>query len=310
MWRPTQKRGPIRAHSQAETGNGVVHAPPPPIPPAPPLERDYGGIFEPPKGTIFSAIAYNPWLVVACAVLCCVVGLALGAARSPVYTSSATLQVGQVNPNSPGFFGYVQSASGLATAFSRAIAAEPVLKAVERNAGFPAEEALENLSSEPIPLSPAFRIVATGDSADASMALANATAQAVVVYEGRVNGSNPEAKALLREYRRASQQVHEAEAEVGQLESSSSGDSARIQAESRRSAAKVRLQAIETAYVAAVTSAAPRRGLVSLVASATSASSDRKSKIQLYGLLGLLAGLALGTLLAVIRERRLTRPAG
>jgi uncharacterized protein involved in exopolysaccharide biosynthesis len=262
-------------------------------------------IFEPPQGPVLEAIGHNRGLVAVCAVVFCLIGVAVGFARQPVYTSSATLQVGQVNPNSPGFFGYVQSASGLATAFSRAIAAEPVLKSVERELSLPPAEAIPRLSSEPIPLSPAFRVIATGSSADAAMKLANATAEAVVVYESQSNSSNPEAKALLGEYQQASFNLHEAEASVEELESAPSGDEDRLNAEAARSAAKVKLQAIENAYVAAVTSGAPRRGLVSLLASATSASSDRTAKIELWGLLGLVAGLGIGCAAAVVRERRL-----
>jgi capsular polysaccharide biosynthesis protein len=261
-------------------------------------------IFEPPRGAVLSAIGKHWALVALCAVVFCVFGLAIGLERQPEYTSSATLQVGQVNPNSPGFFGYVQSASGLATAFSRSIAAGPVLKSVEEETGLPRSEAISRLSSEPIPLSPAFRVIATGPNADDAMQLANATGEAVVVYEGQANSANPEARSLFGEYKQASLQLHQAEAEVEELESAPAGDGDRLGAEATRSAAKVKLQAIENAYVAAVTSQAPRRGLVSMLATATSASSDRKAKIELWALLGLLAGLAIGCVAAVMRERR------
>lgn len=261
-------------------------------------------IFEPPRGAVLSAIGGHRILVAFCALLGCAIGLAIGFGRQPEYTSSATLQVGQVNPNSPGFFGYVQSASGLATAFSRSIAAGPVLKSVEEETGLPRSEAIPRLSSEPIPLSPAFRVIATGPNADAARELANATAKAVVTYEGEANSSNPEARSLLGEYKQASLQLHQAEAEVEELESAPAEDGDRLDAEATRSSAKVKLQAIENAYVAAVTSQAPRRGLVSMLATATSASSDRKAKIELWGLLGLVAGLALGCAAAVMRERR------
>jgi capsular polysaccharide biosynthesis protein len=262
-------------------------------------------IFEPPRGALLTAIDMHRALFAFCALAGCAIGLAIGLARQPEYTSSATLQVGQVNPNSPGFFGYVQSASGLATAFSRSIAAGPVLKSVEEETGLPRSEALPRLSSEPIPLSPAFRVIATGPNADDAMELANATAEAVVAYEGEANSSNPDARALLGEYKRASLQLHQAEAEVEEQESAAADDPGRLEAEAARSAAKVKQQAIENAYVAAVTSQAPRRGLVSMLATATSASSDRKAKIELWGLIGLLAGLAIGCAVAVMRERRL-----
>jgi uncharacterized protein involved in exopolysaccharide biosynthesis len=275
--------------------------------PTPPLDRamapeDELRLFEPPRSPIWTAIGLNRGLIAICAVLLCLAGLGYGLIREPTYTSSATLQVGDVNPNSPGFLGYVQSSTALAAAFSRAIGAEQVLVAVERQTGIPATEAVKRLSAEPIPLSPAFRVIATGPDEGKAKELAESAARAIVVYEGRANSSNAQAKVLLREYRKASLKLHQAEAAAGRLEAE--GGAAFLNAEAARSAAKVRVGAIENAYVAAVTSQAPRRGLVSMVAGATSAENDRKSTLELYGLLGLVLGAFLGCVLAVVREQR------
>jgi hypothetical protein len=275
--------------------------------PRPPLEEDRpmaGGVFAPANGFALRAISWNKGFIAAIAVLGAVVGLAIGLARPATYTASATLQVGQVNPNSPGFLGYVQSASSLATAFSRAIAAAPVLAEVEEKLGVPASAAVPRLSSEPIPLAPAFRVIATGDSDAAAMRLANVTAGAVVSYESKANSANPQAKELLAAYREATASLRRAEAEVDSLSSSGGDEKSLVRAEAQSSAAKVKLQGIETAYVAAVTSQAPREGLVTVLAGATSAENDRKSKVELYGFLGLLAGILVGCLAAVGREHR------
>jgi uncharacterized protein involved in exopolysaccharide biosynthesis len=284
--------------------------PPTALDPRPPLEEDgnlAGGVFAPANSFALRAISWNKGLVAAIAVLGAVVGLAIGFSRPATYTASATLQVGQVNPNSAGFLGYVQSASSLATAFSRAIAAAPVLAEVEDKLDLPASAAVPRLSSEPIPLAPAFRVIATGDSEAAAMGLANVAAGAVVTYESKANSANPQAKELLAAYREATASLRRSEAKVDGL-AGEENEKAMIGAEAERNAAKVKLRGIETAYVTAVTSQAPREGLVTVLAGATSAESDRKSKVELYGFLGLLAGLLLGCLAAVGREhRRLNR---
>lgn len=260
-------------------------------------------IFEPADSLLIRAITRHKALVAFIAVALAVVGLGIGMLRSTTYTASATLQVGQVNPNSPGFLGYEQSASSLATAFSRSIGATPVLAKIDRTLGVPSTEAAPRLSAEPIPLSPAFRVIATGSSAESAMKLANVASAAVVTYESKANSANPEASSLLNDYRNASVAVRRAEAEVIRL-SGQGNTAALVQAEAKRNATKVRLRAIETAYVSAVASQAPREGLVSLLAGATSASSDHTSKLELFGFLGLLIGVAAGCAAAVARERR------
>src|SRR2546423_11260419 len=144
------------------------HGGPPAFPPslheAPPAS---------PSGRPFAAIARHKLLVLLCAAGLGAIGAALGSARKGTYTAAATLQVGRVNPNSPGFYGFVQSASDLATAFSRAITAAPVLRAVRAHTGLQPKAAAARLSAEPIPSSPAFRVVASGPTAAAAGRLAN-----------------------------------------------------------------------------------------------------------------------------------------
>jgi uncharacterized protein involved in exopolysaccharide biosynthesis len=267
---------------------------PPPTNDPPPLVR---GVFDPPEGLAFGAIRRHKKLIAIFAVLGLLAGAALGLVRPATYEAAATLQVGQVNPNSPGFASYTQSSSSLATAFSRAIAAAPVLATVERRLHLAKTRASERLSSEPIPLSPAFRVLATGPSAAKAKRLANVAAGGVIAYENSTNSANPEAASLLAAYRRASLELSEASAAVA-----SSGGT--LEAKAKQSAAKIKLKAIAAAYVATVGSQPPREGFISLLAGATSAKSNRNSRIQLYGFLGLLLGLLAGCGAAVLRDRR------
>lgn len=261
------------------------------------------GVFEPPKGFVLSAISRNKLVVLAVAVVCALIGVGLGTTRPRTYTATAALQVGQVNPNSPGFLGYVQSASALAAAFSRAIGAEPVLAAVQRELKLAPSEASARLSSEPIPLAPSFLVIATGPTESSAVRLANVAASAVVAYESESNSANPEAASLLKEYHGASFQLQRAEAKLAHIRRRASA-TALAQAAAEKNTAAVRLKAIGVAYTSAVSSQAPRSGLVSVLATATSASSDARSKMKIFGLVGLLVGIAIGCVAAVLFERR------
>ena len=271
------------------------------------------GIFEPPNSALLAAIARNKALVCAFAIVFAIVGIAYGLSRPKTYTASATLQVGQVNPNSPGFYGYEQSAASLASTFSHAVEAEPVLDAVRRRLKLAPAVAAGRLSSEPLPVSPAFRVIATGPTAVAAIDLTNVAAKAVIAYEGESNNANPEASSLLHEYRDASVQLRHAVSHLALLSHDKhASPEALAAAEAEKSADLVRLKAISDAYVGAIGSQAPRSGLVSLVAGATSASSDHHAKVERYGFIGLLVGIVLGFLAAVLRARWQVgrRPAG
>jgi capsular polysaccharide biosynthesis protein len=291
-------------------------APPPPsaVPPtslAPPPSAvpangngDHG-IFDRPGGPFVTALSRHKLAIAICGVLFAVLGLAIGLSRSPTYTGSASLQVGQVNPNSPGFVGYTQSASSLAEVFSRAVYAEPVLNRIEAKLGLPATVAAERLSAEPIALSPVFRVIATGPSAEAAENLANVASEAVVDYVGRSNSANPQSAALLQEAHGAAVDLRRAEAKVNHLAAAGTGEL--FEAEAARNVAKLKLEAISKSYVETVATQAPRAGLVSLVAGATIAESDRHSMAQLYALIGFLVGLLAGGALALLLERRRQR---
>jgi capsular polysaccharide biosynthesis protein len=282
------------------------------------------GIFEPPSGFILTAISRNKLLVFVVAVVLMLVGLGIGVARKPTYTATTTLQVGTVNLNAPGFDGFVQGATALTTVFSRAIFASSVLAELHSKLGVGPSEAAQQLSAEPIPLSPSFNIVATGSTAKGAVVLANTASKGVVIYEQRAAGAtSPQAAALFKEYNSAAQALQKAHALVQSYSTeesrahanavaaghtpSSMPTKALVQARAAEDEAKTRAEAIGSSYKNITTTAAganPASGLVSIVAEATTATNNHKSKIELYGLIGLFVGIIVGCALAALRERR------
>jgi capsular polysaccharide biosynthesis protein len=279
-------------------------------------------IFEPPSGFVLRAISRNKLIVLLAAVILALVGLGVGEARKPTYTAATTLQVGTVNLNSPGFDGFVEGASEFATVFSRAILAEPVLTDLTSKLGITPSDAAQRLSAAPVPLSPSFRIFATGATANDAIDLANTTSSAVIAYEQRAaSATSPQAAALLKEYQSAALALQRAEVLVehlsaerdlksaaakkaGKTPSNISSD-ALVQARAAAAAARTRSDAIGASYRNVTVTAAgagPASGLVSLVAPAVIATNDRNSKIELLSLIGLFAGIIIGCAAAVLRE--------
>lgn len=270
-------------------------------------DRLVTGVFEPPNSFLVRAIARHKLVILLTAIALAAAGVAVGRSRNVSYTAAATLQVGQVNPNSPGFYGYVQSSTSLATAFSRSVSSEYVLRSVNHKLKLAPSQALARLSAAPIPQAPAFRVIATGSSAAGAIALANAAAKAVITYESHSNNTNPEARSLLREYREASVGLWHATENIARLVHRSKGSFSKqelARAEANKNAQAARFKAIGSAYNAAILSQAPSSGLVSLLAGATSATNNRMAKTELFGFLGLLAGIVLGCCIAALHERR------
>jgi Glycosyl transferase family 2 len=279
--------------------------------PASPAIHSSNGQAPPPEtvgSVLLRALRRYRVLVLLCSVALAGGGAAWGLTRAPVYSASSTLQVGKVNPNSPGFYGFVQSATALATAFSRSVEAEAVLSAVHGHLGLAPTETLERLSAEPIPNSPVFRVIATGTSARGAIALANVASAAVVQYVNS-SGANTSGPGLLSSYHAVAAKLARAQADaeaaarVFKAHPSPGTGAALIDARALVSAEKLRAQAIASGYQESE-QGATSTSLVSLLAGASSASSDRASKVELYAFTGLLAGFVIGCLLALALERR------
>ena len=267
------------------------------------------------QGTVVSAISRWKYWILLAGLLLAAAGVAVGIKRKPVYTASSSLQVGKVNPNSPGFFGYTQSAADLATNYSRAITATGVLSRVQASTGLPPAVAATRLSAEPIPNSSVFRIIATGPTGAAAMKLANQAASAMVAFEATYN-FNGDANAAFAAYQKQAAKLATAQGVVHHLSSlpeNANGNGptpALVNAQAAASVAQMRATALAAAYQQDV-QAQPSSNLVSPLAAAVIASSDRAKKIELYGFAGLIAGLLVASLVAVLFEqhRAQRRPA-
>ena len=285
-------------HSANANSAAPIHAPP---------QGQAAGL-QPQPSIVVAALSRGKWLVLALAVLLAAGGVAVGLKRKPVWTASATLQVGRANPNSPGFYGFVQSATDLATTFSREVDADGVLARIQRATGLAPTEAVRRISASPIPDGAAFQVFATGPSGPAAIRLANVAAGATVSYLGSTSFIGGDAGAIYGQYRAESLQLAQAQAQVQRLKNNAGPNNptnqALVKAEAQASSLQARTGALSAAYTQAIESGPTVSSLVSPLSRALTASSDRKHKIELFGIAGLVAGLLIGGAAAILREQR------
>lgn len=234
--------------------------------------------------------------------------------RQPVYEAEARQAIGRVDVSQPGALAGFQSATrALASSYSRAIVAPAVVEPVARATKLTPDQVRSRLEATPIPESAIISIRGTGPSERDAIAVATSGARALDAYVARLNRSNPNARRLFREYRRASRRLSDRRFAVQQ---------AKRDAGSERSAAVNRRiqrlqrnldEAVLNTRVAAENYAIARRSesnvsILQTISVPESATSDRETNRQIvvFGAVvaGLLLGIALASLLANRRGRR------
>jgi capsular polysaccharide biosynthesis protein len=287
------------------------------------------------QSLIVSAIGRYKWLVLLLAVLLAGAGVAVGVRRKPTWTATATLQVGaNINPSSASFSGFVQSETNLATTFSRAITANKVLARIQARTSLSPAQSARRLTATPVPDAAALEVIATGATPAAAIRLANVGAKSLVAYEAPSNFPTS-AASIYNAYRPQLTAVAQARARVQAIQNRAAGQGqttastvagqktastvagqttanpsnpALIHAQADLGAAQARATALADAYTQAVESDTASRAVLTPLADAVTASSDRKQKIELFGFIGLAAGLLIGASIAVLREQSRARP--
>jgi capsular polysaccharide biosynthesis protein len=230
-------------------------------------------------------------------------GIGVGAVRSPTYTAQASLIIGGSDPASPNFGGNVSAAGSLAGAYSRTVVATPVVNSISAKLRVSRSTVTSSLSAAPVPDSPAFNIIATGRSARVAVAMANAANTAVLAYVNTLNSSSRSTQKLLAAYEAASVKVNH-DNTVLAAAGRNPGDTAAINAaRAQRDRDQLIFNSLGSAYNAALQANPPTTG-VSVLTTASSATSDRKSTIELLGFIGLVVGALLGVALAVLAGSR------
>ena len=239
--------------------------------------------------------------------------LVLGLERAPRYTATANLSVGRIYINNPaGVSGVIEATQSLASVYSRAIRATAVEQETARRLGEGSLPASDQLSATPIPDSPLIKVSADSSSARRAVALATAASGALAGYVER-QGRSDQDTAILSEYQQAERRYRKRLEERRQVarryerDPAPENKAARDRASAAVSVALLRREALRASYLNLVqgTASAPA---VEVFTRATSATSDRIRMLQIMLFLGLIAGLAAGMALVLLRAYQGMRP--
>lgn len=257
---------------------------------------------------VLEAMRWHWQLVLIPVVLLVGIGLALGLLRAPTYTATANLSVdfGAQNPSS--LSGSVTAAQALADSYSRAVFATPVVSQVARKTGSSAGEVSDHVSASPIPDSTVVKVSGAAGSEHAAIDLANISATALTHYIGSLNGTRKGSTPALIQFRQAESLYQDRLAH--QLELATHADAnpsdETAQEELKRARVKTQVALLKKTSVGELYGASQEAYVapLSFLSEATSASSDKLSRLQLLGFIGLVAGLAIGAALATVRANR------
>jgi capsular polysaccharide biosynthesis protein len=233
---------------------------------------------------------------------------AVALARDPTYEAETLLVVGKVDVETPGLSGFVATTESLASAYSRAVQTDAVLRPAGREVGESPGEVGSKVSASPVPESPVFRVRAESSSEKSAIALANATSRSLVTYIGEINRSSPRENDVIQQLTDALVELNRLEDRRDQLRATvrqtptEANRDALARAEAEVQTTRLRTRTLGTAYRASQSESATN--LVQVLAPARDASSDRRQKLQLFVLIGVGAGLALGIALARLRANR------
>lgn len=241
--------------------------------------------------------------------------IAVGLAREPNFEAQARLGIARVDVATPGALtAYATASQSLAEAYSRALGADEVLAAIARKTGISRSRINDRVAASPVPGTPVFNVTATADSESAAISLANTASDELINYITQLNRSTSSSEVLLTRLRAISRTLQNAvvEREAAKRAFDETGSAAArrrlVDARAAEQVSQTQLEAVQTAYSTAAQNSATN-SLVQLLARASEATSDRRSKLQLAGVAGLIAGVLAGAALALLLGARAARRA-
>jgi capsular polysaccharide biosynthesis protein len=277
----------------------------------PAVERESPGVW--------GAVRSHSRLVAIVIILFFAVGLAAGVRRHAKYSATANLAVLHLNfgGSSGSLSAFSTAAPILADTYARAITADGVVDPLASQFHTSASKIRDDLSASSVPANPTLMVTAKTTSKKTAIALANAAMAQLVTYLGGVNGSDPGGASLYTELKQAeaslaarqnklqavTASINHAMQASHAVSMSGTQQAQLAAAQSSKNLAADKVASLNAAYTQARLNSANTQYLQPLQ-SATSAKSDRASRLVLYAFVGLVVGIALATGIAVLLQGR------
>jgi uncharacterized protein involved in exopolysaccharide biosynthesis len=265
--------------------------------------------FEPlPRIGVLAAVR-RYWLLALLPVIASVAVVGVVAAkRSPKYSAEARLIVGRLNVSTPAAIsGYAQAATDLASTYPLVIDADGVVGPVARQLHMSKAAVRSALTATSVPGSSIVRIDTTASSARRAIDLANAASGALVSYLTNLNRNDPDAARLLHELSAANLAYEHAAAQVPPP-TGRPLDATGQRLKANAATARAEVSGLTSAYQQTVLNGAVS-SILQPVSSASSATSDKKSKLEIALLAALIGGAILGAGLATLHANTVARRA-
>jgi capsular polysaccharide biosynthesis protein len=260
------------------------------------------------------AVARHPLIALLPVILLIGAAIAVSTQRKPTYSAESRVAIGSFSPSEQSAPGAAYAGTQFASAYSRAITAEDVVRPVARETHLAPAQVSARLSATPVPDSPFLRIQATGPTAQSAEALASAATGALTEYVRRSGATNAQATRLLQRFHDAQAKAESAataasraKKDVDQSPNDASARNRLEKAQTNVETTSLKARGLRAAYLEQAqssTSGIPVR----VLNEADSATSDAEQKLRLILTVAAAAGIALGVALATaVASRRWRR---
>lgn len=245
-------------------------------------------------------------------------GVYAGLTRSPTYKAETEINVGRTDVRVQALPGYVAGAATLANAYSRVVVSDEIVDRIAPRLGVPKGEVSANLTAAPVPENPILRIVGSGASPEEAVRLTGVAAEQLERYVARTDASSKSVDAMLGEFRRESRRAADLKRELRRLEtrdaqasaigstveapSAEEEDDLRVAYETARLRADALAQMFRDRQVELASTAG-----IQVISRPALAGDDRRSVLQRLIAVGLVAGVVVGSALAMLLGARRRR---